>query len=135
MVGVQSYSNINHTVNFHIGMSKPNKDIVVPDKLFLVEVNKKDMVDHNEIFLQGNDFPDVECNADIARLLWEMQLNNQVDDMNNQLPNRISDTSYNDSKDEIESDDDSDGDLDNHFYNVEDMLNARVFDILINNQY
>ena len=33
-------------------------------------------------------------------------------------------------KDEIESNSDSVNDLDNHFYNVEDMLNARVlFDI------
>ena len=29
-IGVQSYSNINHIVNFHIDMSKPNKDMVIP---------------------------------------------------------------------------------------------------------
>ena len=55
--------------------------------------------------------------------------------MNNQLSNRISgdsvdssDASYNNSKDEIESESDSDEDLDNHFYHVEDISNTQVFD-------
>ena len=39
--------------------------MVIPDKLLLDEVNKKDMVEHNEIFVQANDFPDVKCNATI----------------------------------------------------------------------
>ena len=56
-IGVQSYSNINRIVNFHVDMSKPNnKDMVIPDKLLLDEVNKKDMVNHNKTLVQGNDF-------------------------------------------------------------------------------
>ena len=134
-IGVQSYSNINHIVNFHIEMSKPNRGImVIPDKLLLDEVNKKDIGD-NEIIQQLSDFADVECKADIARILLEMQLNNQIDDANNQLSNQIlddlgesSDVSYNGTEDEIESDSNANKDLDNNFYNVEDMLNAQVFD-------
>ena len=134
-IGVQSYSNINHIVNFHIEMSKPNRGImVIPGKLLLDEVNKKDIGD-NEIIQQLSDFADVECKADIARILLEMQLNNQIDDANNQLSNQIlddlgesSDVSYNGTEDEIESDSNANKDLDNNFYNVEDMLNAQVFD-------
>ena len=70
-IGVQSYFNINHIVNFHIDMSKPNKDMVIPDKRLLDEVNKA-MVNHNETLVQGDDFPDVECNADVAQILLEI---------------------------------------------------------------
>ena len=40
-IGVQSYSNINCIVNFHIDMKKSGKNMVTPDKLLLDEVNKK----------------------------------------------------------------------------------------------
>ena len=68
-IGVQSYSNINRIVNFHIDMTKPNRDMVIPDKLLLDEINKKDIGD-NETMQQPNDFADVECNADVARIFW-----------------------------------------------------------------
>ncbi len=40
-IGVQSYSNINSVINFHIDMTQPDKTKVVPDKLLIDEVNKQ----------------------------------------------------------------------------------------------
>ena len=146
-IGVQSYSNINRIVNFHIDMTKSGKNMVTPDKLLLDEVNKKQIMNENDT-TQTIDLADIECDElhQVAASLLEMQLHSNIDAENEESSQRsenmfdhtifstddTSDTSSDVSsyvtEDEIESDSEKDEDLDNNFYNVEDMLNSRVFD-------
>ncbi len=85
-VGVQSYSNINRIINFHIDMTQQNhNNKVKPDKLLLDEVNKKHLQTNNDdetssteaaMNLQPVALPDAECNElrNVVAGLLELQL-------------------------------------------------------------
>lgn len=85
-IGVQSYSNINRIINFHIDMTQQNhNNKVKPDKLLLDEVNKKHLQTNNDdetssteaaMNLQPVTLPDAECNElrNVVAGLLELQL-------------------------------------------------------------
>ena len=59
---IQWYSTLefNHIVNFHIDMTKSGKNMVIPDKLLLDEVNKKQIMNENDT-MKTIDLADIEC--------------------------------------------------------------------------
>ena len=54
-IGVQSYSNIDQTVNFHIDMTQPDKTKVVLDKLLVNGITKQLNIISTSSFASNNE--------------------------------------------------------------------------------
>ena len=94
-IRVQSYSNINRIVNFHIDMTQSSKNIVTSDKLLLDEVNKKQMMNKNDT-MKTIDLADIECDElrEVAASLLEMQLHSNIDAENKESSHRSGNIFY-----------------------------------------
>jgi len=124
-IGVQSYSNINQIINFHIDMTQPDKTKVLPDKLLTDEINKQINSSLLDLHVTDVDVPNTSEEDNTNKNLPDFSVVNAHQDSDSS-----SGSSYDTDEEFSDTDDEDNCELDEKFHSIEEMINntRRVFD-------